>query len=783
MKRITKILALTLTAVALILSLASCDFIDTLLKRGGEIDYKAEIAKISFVGAEYTYDGEAKSLAISGTLPEGVSVSYEGNGKTEVGEYTVTAKFYLSGSYIEGADKTATLTILAAESGGDDGNVSDTAALLESLKGVSLSAGEFTYDGEAKSLGVTGDLPEGVTVRYRNNGKTNCGVYNVIAEFYYGNKHIVGADKSASLTIKKGVYDMSGISLESKTVTYDGEYHSLQISGTLPEGVTANYGSNSFKNAGTYDITVRFNTSDVYNYEPIAPMKATLTIEKASYDMTGITYSDARVEYDNKEHTIEISGALPEGVSVSYSGEYIYPGEYEIEASFSVADGANYNVPAPMKATLTIFLGENYVVDLSHITFEDATVAYNGKPHTHEVKGNIPYQVTVEYSYEGNLTDVGVYELTARFFFMGQELPNTALTSHLTVTKADIDMSNVEFNGKMVLYDGMTHTIEISGTLPEGVTVTYTGGEVSAPGVYEIVASFSVLNESCYNRPEDLVATLVIAADTQATPGIVFEGGEVVGYEGDARFVVIPREHNGVTVTSIKSGAFMNKDIEALYVPGSVTNIGNNAFRGCKSLNTVYLNSGVKVIGQYAFANTSIRNLVLPDSLEHVAIGALAGAQIYSLTIPFIGDARVSSSECLAAIFGAADYAGGKRVVPESLKEIIISNACTEIPEYAFFGLDTVENIVIGSSVKKIGNSAFYGCKGIKKIYIPESVEEMLAKKAPHNSAFYGCSEDLVVYVGAKNTAGFGMYWCMISDTEHAEVVWDVTPEEYANIQ
>ena len=36
----------------------------------------AEITGITFAGAEFTYDGTEKSIAIAGTLPEGVSVAY-----------------------------------------------------------------------------------------------------------------------------------------------------------------------------------------------------------------------------------------------------------------------------------------------------------------------------------------------------------------------------------------------------------------------------------------------------------------------------------------------------------------------------------------------------------------------------------------------------------------------------------------------------------------------------------------------------------------------------------
>ena len=42
----------------------------------------------------------------------------------------------------------------------------------------------FTYDGNARGLTVTGELPEGISVEYENNNCTDAGVYTVTAKFY-----------------------------------------------------------------------------------------------------------------------------------------------------------------------------------------------------------------------------------------------------------------------------------------------------------------------------------------------------------------------------------------------------------------------------------------------------------------------------------------------------------------------------------------------------------------------------------------------------------------------
>ena len=68
-----------------------------------------DMSGVTFADARYTYDGNPKSLSI-GTLPTSVSVSYTGNGMTDVGVYTVTASF-TSENYLPIPDMTAMLTI------------------------------------------------------------------------------------------------------------------------------------------------------------------------------------------------------------------------------------------------------------------------------------------------------------------------------------------------------------------------------------------------------------------------------------------------------------------------------------------------------------------------------------------------------------------------------------------------------------------------------------------------------------------------------------------------
>lgn len=139
--------------------------------------------------------------------------------------------------------------------------------------------------------------------------------------------------------------DITGISFNDVTVTYDGQEHKAEISGTLPEGVTCTYdyngqAVNQFTNAGEYTVKATL-TGDNYITKELT---ATLTINKA--EITGITFADDTVEYDGLPHSINVVGNVPKDVTCTYT--------YNGEALNEVTDTGEYTV----KATLT---GDNYI--------------------------------------------------------------------------------------------------------------------------------------------------------------------------------------------------------------------------------------------------------------------------------------------------------------------------------------------------------------------------------------------------------------------------------------
>lgn len=115
----------------------------------------------------------------------------------------------------------------------------------------------FVYDGEEKSVTISG-LPDGVTVKeYENNSAVNAGTYTASATFDYDEeRYNTPAIAPCEWVIEKA--EITGLSLESKTVDYDGEKYSLTVTGDLPAGTTVRY---------TYNGTVADGVTEVDNYE------------------------------------------------------------------------------------------------------------------------------------------------------------------------------------------------------------------------------------------------------------------------------------------------------------------------------------------------------------------------------------------------------------------------------------------------------------------------------------------------------------------------------------
>lgn len=392
----------------------------------------------------------------------------------------------------------------------------------------------FTYNGEAHTVEVDGEIPANAVVTYiGGNSFVNAGTYDVTA--VVSCEGYVTQKLTTTVKIERAKYDMSGLKFEGKEVVYDGTSHSVAISGKLPDGVSSpiytinGKAGSSATDAGEYTVKATFANSDP-NYEAIPEMETTLKITPAEYTVKGVdivfkseggnVISSATKIYDGKSITFDLNdySKLSKKITVSFSvydsdGKVISTsnkktnilevGVYTARVEFTMADGKNYNPIPPIEQTFEV-LKEEYP-SLQNIQFVASQYPYDGKAHSIEIEGQLPTGVTVSYEYykDGKLlvdgedkpvqsvVDVGRYTVKAIFTHTDTnygEIP--PLSAVLNIMAMNFNVSNLgaELNGSDV-YDGTEKAVTVTGQLPDdikAVVIYYQNGNAlkNADGSY-----------------------------------------------------------------------------------------------------------------------------------------------------------------------------------------------------------------------------------------------------------------------------------------------------------
>lgn len=241
---------------------------------------------------------------------------------------------------------------------------------LDDLSSVKFDSVECYYDGNAHEVEVDeSTLPDGALVSYdKQTSYVDAGEYVVTATIKAdGYKDLV---LSATVKIKKAI--LQGITFDAVVIDWDGQLHGAFIEyekGELPSGVSVTYIGNGQRDVGVYDITAKFETSE--NYEPIADMNTTLTINEKYFSVTfddGISQPVVRVV----AHGQSLEDIPEPSAKTGYDGAWDRTNFENILEDVTVR--ANYT---PHKYTVTfVSTGEtvatkNYNIETA-ITFDDA---------------------------------------------------------------------------------------------------------------------------------------------------------------------------------------------------------------------------------------------------------------------------------------------------------------------------------------------------------------------------------------------------------------------------
>jgi uncharacterized repeat protein (TIGR03803 family) len=300
------------------------------------------------------------------------------------------------------------------------------------------------------------------------------------------------------------------------------------------------------------------------------------------------------------------------------------------------------------------------------ITVSPLTVAFTANPTT----GVVP--LTVSFTSEG--VDSGGNTITNWNWSFGDGLTSTA--QNPTYTYANTG----------------TFFPALIATNSLGVAVSGSGPSITVSPPYEITTN----------------------ADNTVT---------ITGYTGPGGDVTIPTNINGLTVTSIRQGAFENViSLTSVTIPGSVTNIGVYAFASCTNLTAITVdtnNPAYSSVSGVLFDYSKTTLVEFPDG-----VGG-------SYTIP-------------GSVTSIGSYAFWNCA---SLTSVTIPGSVTNIGDAAFGFCTSLPSITIPGSVTSIGSNAFYFCTRLTNVTIPTSVTNI------GQDPFGGCSSLTAITVGTNNPA------------------------------
>ncbi|MCH5164050.1 MAG: leucine-rich repeat protein [Clostridiales bacterium] len=191
-------------------------------------------------------------------------------------------------------------------------------------------------------------------------------------------------------------------------------------------------------------------------------------------------------------------------------------------------------------------------------------------------------------------------------------------------------------------------------------------------------------------------------------------------------------------LTTLGDGFFRGcSNLSKVVMWEQLTYIPDYLFYGCGKLQEFVINYTITDIGSYAFYDTGLTKIVIPDSVESIGEKALESSYLKEISVidnnaNFSGQNGILYNKAKTSIV----------CVPLGLEgDIILPTALTSIPADGFRGRK-IDSITIPYTLKDLGSNAFTGCSNLT-IYVETATAKLSGWNSLWNASnrpvFWGC--------------------------------------------
>ncbi len=228
------------------------------------------------------------------------------------------------------------------------------------------------------------------------------------------------------------------------------------------------------------------------------------------------------------------------------------------------------------------------------------------------------------------------------------------------------------------------------------------------------------------------------------------DSGTIYDSEGDpeAKYIenisipsTVTIADNVYTVVEIADNAFKKCKATLMFVPESVTVIGNSAFEKSQYLKQIFVFGNITTIGDRAFANCPwIEQFKITKSITSIGTDAFSGCirlgnfDVDADNTTYAQLSGILYDKAMSRIIHIPAALSGDVVIPASITtisdgflknmtgvtSITLGDDVTSIGANAFAGLVNLQKVTLGNGITSIGAGAFHGCVNLKGVYIKD---------------------------------------------------------------